>query len=131
MKNEHCLSAKKGLLEARIAAAALVVLGFVSIAETFDYLIFYGYTSSLLGAEIIGFLYPLALFAIAYFDLKQKAWAFALTILLAGLSLFNTILGLREATLVTVQIVDSVLLGCTVVAALASLLAFAKMSYSS
>lgn len=106
------------------------VLGLINIASTFDYLVFYGYKSSLLGSVALGFLYPLALFVVAYFDFRQKVWAFGVTILLAGISVMNTVLGLRESQMITITVVDSILLLSSVVAAIASLLAFAKMSYS-
>ncbi len=125
--NKLSLSSKKRILEASLATVTMVILGFISTVLTAEYIALHGFNSSLMSAEFIGISYSSLLFFVAYFDFNQKSWAFAVSVLLAGLSISNTLSGLGEGLAINIGIKDSILLIVSLLAIITSLIAYSKL----
>lgn len=116
-------------IDSSIAATSVAILGLVNLGSAFEYLVLYGYTQSLMVAELIGFLYPFVLLVAAYFDSKKKALALVVSTILCGLSLVNSTLTISPSLDFTTKLLDSASLVFSVIGALACLLVLARIMY--
>ena len=120
---------QKRSLDVQVAAISVAILGLVNLASAFEYLVLYGYSQSLMGAELIGFLYPFILLIAAYFDSKRKVLALVLSAILCGLSLVNSTLTISPALDFTTKFLDSASLAFSIIGALACILVLARIMY--
>ena len=120
---------QKRSLEVQVAAISVAILGLVNLASAFEYLVIYGYSQSLMAAELVGFLYPFVLLIAAYFDSKKKALALVVSAILCGLSLVNSTLTISPTLDFTTKFLDSASLAFSIIGALACLLVLARIMY--
>lgn len=123
------MSNKNNGLDVQVAAISVAILGLVNLASAFEYLILYGYSQSLMGAELIGLLFPFLLLITAYFDSRKKALALVVSAILCGLSLVNSTLTISPTLDFTTKFLDSASLAFSVIGALACILVLARIMY--
>lgn len=116
-------------LDGQIAAISVAILGLVNLGSGFEYLVLYGYSQSLMAAELIGFLFPFLLLIAAYFDSKKKALALVVSVILCGLSLVNSTLTISPNLDFTTKFLDSASLAFSIIGALACILVLARIMY--
>ena len=109
---------------------SVLILGAAVIVRTTQYIDTQGLTATSFQGTMVGIGYATVFVVVAFFDFEKRTWAFATSVLMAGLAITNSLSGLGEGLPANVGVADLAQVIVSLVAIAASLAAYSSLRVS-